>query len=376
MRTLNSVISGPRFRRRLGLRLVVGMAYLACGCGIDRTCPDDSAVGSAAPATRGIRAAKESFERTAIPTDATKYPYNHAATIVELDGGDLLVAWGAGSRELGPDTVIVSSRRKAGEKGWSSPVVIADKAERADANPVLFTDSTGAVHLLHVEMFGDTFCLGRVMEHISRDGGETWGEARVALDAVCMMVKNKPMRTSGGRWVLPAYQEAIYQSQFWTSDDGVKWTTGTPLLTLLNNNLQPSVVECSDGSLLALMRCSGNGRFTWEARSTDGGKTWTLKDRCDLPNPNSGLDMVKLTDGKIVLIYNPNKQDRTPISAAISADNGKTWSPARAIETGDPQLSYPAVIQTRDGMIHVVYSHRLEHIEHAEFNVEWLAAGQ
>jgi predicted neuraminidase len=376
MHTLNWVISGLRVRRQVMLRLALGMAGITFGCGIDRTCPEDTAVPASARSTKGIKTSKDAyFDRVAIPTDAVRYPYNHAATIVELEGGDLLVAWGAGSRELGPDTQIVASRRSASTKTWSAPAVIADKPDRADANPVLFTETSGAVHLFHVEMFGETFCLGRVVERISRDGAATWGEPRIALEAVCTMVKNKPLRTSTGRWVLPAYQEAIYQSQFWTSDDGVKWTASSPLLTLLNNNLQPSVVECSDGTLLALMRCAGNGRFTWEGRSSDGGKSWSLKDRCDLPNPNSGLDMVRLADGKIVLIYNPSKTDRTPISAAISTDDGKTWSVARTIESGDPQLSYPAVIQTRDGMIHAVYSHRLEHIEHVEFNVEWLAAG-
>lgn len=313
------------------------------------------------------------FSRTLIPTDAERYPYNHVATIAEPTPGELIVAWGAGSRELGEDTAIVMSRRAAGGRAWSTPVVVADRPDHADANPALFVDGAGSLWLFHVEMFGRTFCLGRVKTRTSDDGGHTWSEPRTALPAFCVMVRNKPIVTRSGRWVLPAYIESIYASQFWYSDDaGRTWRPTVPLLTVPDNNLQPTVAELADGSLLAYMRRSGDAGFTWEGRSTDGGLTWKLERRPDLPNPNSGLDMVRLRTGELVLAYNDSPTERTPLVVAVSTDDGATWSRPKTIEAGEPQLSYPSIIEASDGMIHVVYTHRGTAIGHAEFNRAWL----
>lgn len=299
---------------------------------------------------------------TPIPTT---YPYNHASTIIEAPNGDLLCAWGAGTTELAPDQLIVLSRMKPGESAWSEPIIIADRPEQPDANPVLFADDAGMIHLYYVEMFGPSFCLGRVMERTSSDNGLTWSAPRDALGAICTMIRNHILVTRGGQWILPAYQQAIYQSQFWVSDDrGQSWSATPPLFTPTANNLQPAVVELADGSLYALMRSSGNNE-SWEGRSTDGGRTWQLRQRPELSNPNSGLDLIRLMTGHLLLVYNPSKTERTPLSVAVSADDGHTWSAPIHIAEGPPQLSYPSACQTRDGQIHITYSDRLERITHA-----------
>jgi len=313
---------------------------------------------------------------TLIPTDSTRYPYNHAASIAELPNGDLIVAWGAGSRELGDDTVIVMSRRPAGETTWTAPVVVADRPDRADANPVLFVDDGGRARLFHVEMFGQTFCLGRVVVQTSDDLGHTWSSPRPAFDAICVMVRNPPIVTRAGRWVMPAYIQGVYASQFWLSDDhGETWRPTASLFSFPENNLQPAVVELDDGSLFALMRRSGlDAAFTWEARSRDGGATWTTRRRDDLTTPDSGLDMIRLTGGAILVAYNNSPRERTPLAVAWSADAGRTWSTPKTVEAGDPELSYPCLLQGRDGSIHLVYTHRKSAIMHAEFNPAWLRA--
>jgi len=316
------------------------------------------------------------FVSSAVPTDSEKYPYNHVACIAEMPGEDLLVVWVAGSREAARDTAIVASRRRKNETTWSPPKTVADKADAGDANPTIFVDDRGAAWLFHVELFGEgNLCLSRVVVQTSGDGGETWTASHKSFEAICTLVKNKPIITRTGRWILPAYQEAIYQSQFWLSDDrGQTWQAAAPLLTLPNNNLQPAVVELADGSLYSLMRNGAGTGFTWEGRSTDCGKTWKLAERHDLPNPGSGIDLIRLADGRVLLAHNPSKKERTPLSVSVSADDGRTWSSPKTIESGPPQLSYPSLIQTHDGMIHLVYSHQLSHIQHASFNTAWLSS--
>ena len=79
--------------------------------------------------------------------------------------------------------------------------------------------------------------------------------------------------------MLPAYSQGLYASMFWTSDDaGETWRAGD-LLPTYPTNLQPAVVMRSDGTLLALMRRSGPGSFTWQGESFDGGVSWRMRRR-------------------------------------------------------------------------------------------------
>src|SRR5205823_5212288 len=85
-----------------------------------------------------------------------------------------------------------------------------------------------------------------------------------------------------------------------------------------------------------------------------------------LPNPNSGIDAVQLRDGRSLVVYNHSATKRIPLDIALSAD-GKTWQPPILIEDlpdGDGQLSYPAVIQTSDGMVHITYTWKRLRIRH------------
>jgi alpha-L-rhamnosidase len=83
----------------------------------------------------------------------------------------------------------------------------------------------------------------------------------------------------------------------------------------------------------------------------------------DLPNPSSGIDGVTLADGRHVLIYNPTERGRSPLVAGVSRD-GRTWTKAATLEDQPGEYSYPAVIQSSDGNVHVTYTWRRERIKH------------
>jgi len=313
------------------------------------------------------------FSAVLVPTAGDAY--SHTSSIVALPDGGLLVAWGSGSRELGSDTRIVMARRGAGAADWEAPVVVADKPDFADANCVLFRDDVGRLRLLHSEMFGDEFCTSTVVDQTSDDGGLTWTGSRAALPAFCTLLRNKPIVLRDGRWLLPAYVEATYESQFFVSlNRGGTWLPlSSPQLTLPYGNLQPAVAQRSDGSLLALMRSSAGAGFTWQAVSI-GGFVWWFSPLASLPNPGSGLDMIRLSSGHYVVAYNDNSSERTPLSAAVSADEGRTWSRGKVIDDAPGQVSYPSLAEGPDGTIHCSYSFQIAAIKHAAFNRAWIEA--
>jgi predicted neuraminidase len=89
--------------------------------------------------------------------------------------------------------------------------------------------------------------------------------------------------------------------------------------------------------------------------SPDYGKTWSAVYKTSLPNPNSGIDLTRLADGTLVVVYNRDSKNwgaRRPLSVSLSRDNGRTWQPGVDLETGTEgeEFSYPAVISFGDSV--------------------------
>jgi predicted neuraminidase len=101
----------------------------------------------------------------------------------------------------------------------------------------------------------------------------------------------------------------------------------------------------------------------FETWSADGGKTWTPLALTALPNPSAGTDAVTLSDGRHVLVYNHTPKGRTPLNLAVSRD-GRLWEAALVLENEPGEYSYPAVIQTPDGLIHTTYTWKRLRIKH------------
>jgi predicted neuraminidase len=150
----------------------------------------------------------------------------------------------------------------------------------------------------------------------------------------------------------------------WTSDLGKTWNKTEPV----NDGraigaIQPTILFHRDGSLQALGRTKEGKIF--EIWSNESGKTWGEMKLTSLPNPNSGIDAVTLRDGRQLLVYNHSKKGRSPLNVAISPD-GKVWQSALTLED-EPgkEFSYPAVIQTKDGLVHITYTWKRARIKHA-----------
>ena len=82
-----------------------------------------------------------------------------------------------------------------------------------------------------------------------------------------------------------------------------------------------------------------------------------------LPNPSAGIDAVRLADGRFLLVYNPTASGRSRLEVAVSRD-GRSWRSTAVLEDGPGEYSYPAIVQARDGRVHVTYTWRRERIKH------------
>lgn len=321
-----------------------------------------------APFKKGIVKDQFIFERAG-------FPESHAATIAETPKG-LITAWFGGTKEGNKDVCIWTSRLVNGQ--WTDPVKVADGIMNDSTrypcyNPVLYQVPNGDLLLFY--KIGSRVATWKGYMKRSTDHGLTWGEREDLPEGFLGPVKNKPILIGNELFCASSTEGNGWKVHFEvTSDWGKTWRKIGPIndgKTI--NAIQPSILTYKDGRLQVL--CRSKNRSVIESWSADSGKTWSPVAATALPNNNSGTDAVTLKDGRQLIVYNhvkpaaslPNgKGARTPLNVAISED-GKIWSAALVLEDSPiSQYSYPSVIQSSDGMVHIVYTWRRERIKYIQ----------
>ncbi len=300
----------------------------------------------------------------------------HCSTIAEAANGDLLCLWYGGSYESADDQTLFLARRRAGERTWQSPRVLIKGPDPLPGNGVIFVDADKRVWIVWCRM-DSTRPIGRgqgwdncrLMSRVSTDHGLTWSADTEFLDRKLRAVpRNPPALLASGDLVLPleAIVDGVEGSIFLIgSEGGKRWRQGgfTP------GGSQPGVIQRADKSLFALMRQAP--RLT-QIESRDGGEHWSQATASALRNPDSGITLTRLANGHAVVVFNDSELMRTPLSIARSVDEGRTWEPPLHLESNPGEYSYPCVIQTSDGKIHITYTYRRYSIKHVELNEDWL----
>ncbi len=392
------------------------------------------------PATAGLADGPESgkpFHEAELVFPLEKW-HNHASCLVELPNGDLLVVWYNGSGERTADDVKIEGARKAkGEKAWRPRFLMADHPGFPDTNPALFLDARKRLWLLWPVIVANEWHTALMKYRISsdyqqRDGPPRWEESDALLfvprdfaaevhralneylkanqpseqaaayiarlkeraadkyfSRMGWMTRAHPVTLPSGRILVPLYSDGFSFSVMAISDDGGKtWTSSTPLVGF--GNIQPSIVRKRDGTLVAYMRDNGPPpKRLHISTSRDDGLTWSPVRDTELPNPGSGAEIIRLSNGYWALAYNDTERGRHSLAVSISDDEGQTWKWTRHLELdtrgqGAGSFHYPSILQARDGRLHVSYSYFLNHlpegaprksIKHAAFNLEWVQAG-
>ncbi len=296
--------------------------------------------------------------------ESAPFPSCHASTIFETKGG-LVAAWFGGTAEKKPDVAIWTARHVDGK--WTAPVEVADGVQSDGKrhpcwNPVLFQPKEGPLLLFYKVGPNPSQWWG--MLRTSADDGKTWSAANPLPAGILGPIKNKPVQLPNGDLLSPtSTEDQGWRVHFERSSDGGKTWTATPAV---NDGkeigaIQPSILFHKDGKLEAVGRTQ-QGRV-FQIWSEDQGRTWGKMTLLDLPNPNSGIDATTLADGRFLLVYNHTPKGRSPLNVAVSSD-GKKWEPTLVLESEPGEYSYPAVIQARDGLVHITYTWKRQRVKH------------
>jgi predicted neuraminidase len=299
------------------------------------------------------------------PLENRPTPGCHASTIEQTRTGQIVAAWFGGTDEGENDVGIWVSRLQDGR--WSEPVEVANGVMSVQRrypcwNPVLFQPKEGPLVLFFKvgptprEWWGEWT--------VSQDDGETWTPRQLLPGQVMGPIKNKPIHLDDGRILCPSSSEHQgWRVHLEITKDLKDWRVVGPL----NDGrempvIQPTILKYPDGRLQMLCRTRGKG-FIAQTWSKDGGRTWGPFAATSLPNPNSGIDAVTLKDGRQLLVFNNTTRGRSPLNVAISSD-GEKWNVALTLEDQPGEYSYPAVIQTNDGLVHTTYTYQRKSIKH------------
>jgi len=327
----------------------------------------------------------------------------HAATLVELRSGDILVAWFGGDGEGAPNERIYSARLHDGQ--WSAPAILVNLHGTPCWNPVLFHANDGRLWLYYKQGPSPTTWKGA--RRFSTDEGATWSADEALPDNLQGPIKDKPLVLAGGVIVSGSSRETDsetnggWQLQMERSTDDGRTFTASPLIPFPQSLdipdvnaqeaatetpweeipdsqsgwrtklyppskktvgiLQPTVVSLGGNHLRFYARSKSRSARIVVGDSFDNGASWGNLHLSELPNPNSGIDSVGLSDGRVVLIYNHSYNHRTPLNLAVSTD-GEHFRPFATLENGPGQYSYPAIIQAANGDLLMAWTWRRQSI--------------
>jgi predicted neuraminidase len=304
-------------------------------------------------------------------------PSCHASTIVELSNGDLLSAWFGGTKEGAPDVAIWMSRRT--RKGWTAAREAAREPDVATYNPVLFHSADGLLWLYY--KLGNSPSTWSAAREYSRDEGATWSAVDHLPAGLYGPIRAKPLLLGDGTILSGTSVESYGTWASWierSTDNGQSWTRIGPIAAPLSlavrpsergqpyGIIQPSLIDMGHRHIRLYARSTNTIGRICQSDSFDNGLTWSAVKTTPLPNPNSGIDTVRLRDGRSVMVYNDTASGRTPLNLAVSAD-GEAWRNFDTLETAPGEYSYPALIQARNGDLLITYTWNRVNIRFVRF---------
>lgn len=304
---------------------------------------------------------------------------SHASTLVEYKPNEILAAWFGGKYEGAKDVGIYISSYK--DKKWSTPKeLIQPLIKNGDTlpcwNPVLFKSKSENLYLFYKVGKNPREWFGAMM--VSKDNGTTWGEAKYLPDGFLGPIRNKPIEVTSGEILCGSSTESVKTDEWRVhvevyTEEADSWKK----IEVENDNkldiIQPTFLIHNANDIQMLSRSKHNKVVaSW---SGDKGKSWIRTNTINVINSNSGIDALTVNKNLFLLVNNPLPMGkdwfngRNVLDVEYSRD-GLNWKKLFDLEKQEKgEFSYPAIIQTSDKKIHVLYTYDRKYIKHTVFEL-------
>jgi len=330
----------------------------------------------------------------------SRFQLNAIPQIAVLGDGRLMTVWAAGNAG-GRSMRVVASFSADDAHTWSAPRILIDDPEKVDTDPNILVDGRRVfVYCTRVNIPNRIDKSWTYMTR-SEDNGATWSaplEIAIPRQYISGKQHNAIKLDNGSyamgiAWDLWAEEgmaartegEMNLSTGVLLSNDGVHWTLHGDLHATvekvtpgaINGLCEPALVQLANGEIFMLLRSGGSHPYV--SRSDDEGVTWSEPKPSTLVGHNTPTALLRLRkhSDEILTVWDNSPLVRWPLTAAISADGGKSWSTPRVIAPGDGyQVSYPGVTQLPDGTFVAVWQQQLpsggRDIRWARFSREWV----
>ena len=283
------------------------------------------------------------------------HPRNSEGDFIRLKDGRLLFVYshftGGGGDH---DRAFLAGRWSSdGGRTWSDKddVIVEREGDWNVMSVSLVRLKDGRIGLFYLRKNSLADC--RPLLRVSTDEGKTWSQPRECItDQVGYYVMNNDRveQLASGRIVLPVCLHANEGMKFdaagtimcYLSDDGGQsWRRSKTERQALKDGKrliaqEPLVIELKDNRLLLLARSNEGSQL--QSQSDDGGETWSELAPSSIKSPVSPASIERLPSGDLLLVWNDHakidpalKGKRTPLSTAISKDEGQSWQHVRTL---------------------------------------------
>ena len=407
-----------------GLMLV---AFAAAGYKILKHSPSSTyAVAAAKPRPSANKSELKTPQLDAQFVSSNPGQAVHASSIVELRDGGLRAVWFSGSREGSGDVTIQTAvmSRSTGQWGAEATLFSRPQLQRSlqryikkIGNPVITRAPDGSLQLWMVNVSLGGWAGSAITWSRSEDDGATWSQPKRLVTSpflnISTLVKGAPVAMANGQISLPVYHEFVTKfAEVLRLDQGGN-VIDKVRIPASQTSLQPVVLASSAESARAFMR-AGRGGQVMTSQTQDAGRTWSAAASLPIPNPDSALAGAVLQNGEQWLVLNPTQAGREKLSlvnvnkpalslaiepAGPRQSQAKPLSikdheaalslelKAKGVSDNDTQayvasarkqlcgetncvqeFSYPFLLQSRDGLLHLVYTWNRSRIKYVRLD--------
>lgn len=269
-------------------------------------------------------------------------PRNSEGSFAALRDGRILFAYShfTGRGDDNDPATIMGRFSSNGGRTWTSTdtPIVTNEGGMNVMSVSLLRLADGRIALFYVRKNSIDDCHPYL--RYSTDEGKTWSEPILCIRDPGYFVLNndRVIQLRSGRLVLPVALHRTRDGKFgsrgkvmvYLSDDaGRTWRRSKSVLECPTDDRagfqEPGVVELKDHRLMMFIRTELGSQYL--SYSKDGGETWGEAQPSSVRSPLAPASIKRIpSTGDLLLVWNDTStRRRTPLTLAISKDDGKTW---------------------------------------------------
>jgi len=300
-------------------------------------------------------------------------PRNSEGDFIELKSGKLLFIYthydtGSG---VDHDPAYLASRNSV-DAGmtWSDTddIVMGNEGSQNIMSVSLLRLNNGDIALFYLRKNSSEDCIP--IMRVSKDEARTWGPPVQCIGKKGYYVLNndRVIQLNDGTLMFAVSEhkskDKIFDAQgnlyaYFSEDNGKTWKSSkkVPNETKIITQ-EPGLIEMGDGRIMMFIRTNDGKQYL--SYSSDKGLSWSHILPSNIPSPLSPASIEKIPGSNHwIMVWNNNdgsmtdiKNKRTPLTVAISKDEGVSWKNVKNIETEkDGWFCYTAIYFVKNDIL-------------------------